>query len=127
MLIIQQNPQESIMRMQVKKVVKEVEVIEVSRAEYERINDFYKEALYNDGVPFAVVKNCNLNKMVLTNGIYHKEFFLEINDKVVVNREEDAKERHAFLEQLEQDLTPVEKEYAEQVKIDTPDPLDKNV
>lgn len=113
--------------MQVKKVVKEVEVIEVSRAEYDRINDFYKEALINDGVPFPVVKNCNLNKMILTNGIYRKEFFIEINDKVVVNREDEAKERRAFLEQLESELTPVEQEYAEQVKIETPDPLDKNV
>lgn len=112
------------MRRQVRKVMKEVEAIEVTKQEYERINDFYKESLINDGVPFAVVKNTNLNKMILTNGIYRKEFIIDINNNITIDREQDAKERRQYLEELEKEQTEIEKEYAEQMKPDVPNPLD---
>jgi hypothetical protein len=113
------------MRYQTKKVVREIEVIEVTKQEYDRINDFYKEGLLNDDVPYPVVKGCNLNKMILTNGVYRKEFAIEINDNVVVDREKDAKERREYLEQLDKEQTPVEKEYSKMMELDVTNPLDK--
>lgn len=100
------------MRYQTKKVITEAEVIELTKNEYDRVNDFYKEALLNDGVPFPVIKNTNLNKMILTNGIYRKEFMVQISENVNIDRETDAKERHEYLEELEENQTDAEKEYA---------------
>lgn len=115
------------MRYQTKKVTREVEVLELTPLEYERIDDFYKEALLSDNIPFPVVKNCNLNKIILTNGIYRKEFMLEVNADSPIkeaDREADAKERRLYLQSLEENETDVEKEYGEMMKIDSvPDPL----
>lgn len=100
------------------KQIKElVDIIELTSEEYQRTNDIYKEALLKDGVHAKIVKHRNLKKVILTDGIYRKEFILQINEDSGKNREQEFKERRKYIEEIEKD-DPVPENVDVQIDID---------
>lgn len=85
--------------------MEEVEVLDLTSQEYNDLNNLYKISLYNDGVPFPIVKTANINKMVLNNGIYRKEFHIAVNDETAKDRVKRLKETEEFLKKLNSEFS----------------------
>lgn len=79
-----------------KTVAEEVEVIELNPTEFQSIKDFYKISLLESGVPVPIVRDTNLKKLILTDGIYRKEFYIRVVE-ADVDREAEAQARHSYL------------------------------
>ncbi len=80
----------------IKRVMQEIEVLDVTDNEYQDLNDLYKISLYNDGVPLPIVKTSNITRIILTDGIYRKEFH--------INKLENVGERDQKIKEMKEKL-----------------------
>ena len=84
-----------------KKVIEEIDVLEITQDEFNATNDMYKEALILEGFPVKYVRELKLKKIILTDGLHRKEFMLQVNNDAVKGREAATIARHKFLETID--------------------------
>lgn len=89
------------MEYKIKKVTEEVDVLEITQAEFDATNDMYKESLLNLGFPVNYVKDLSVKKIILTDGLHRKEFILQVNENAIKDREAQIEARHNYLENLD--------------------------
>lgn len=89
------------MEHKIKKITEEIDVLELTEEEFQITNDMYKVALIIDGFPVSYVKDLKLRKVILTDGLHRKEFFIQINKDALKGREATNKARRQYLEALE--------------------------
>src|SRR5687768_9982469 len=98
------------MEYKVKRVTEEIDVLEITQEEFNATNDMYKESLLNLGFPINYVKDLNVKKVILTDGLHRKEFMLQVNPNALKGREAQIAARHSFLENLDKSADKEQKE-----------------